>query len=150
MKYKSLLSNQNKILFWIIIYIIINYATSTISFEYPHSFYLSNRNIFVIHKFGITICNLNLTEIIKNVITFENDEIITEESLSKVTSVIENGYIFNIINDKIYIFDDVGNLLYKNNTKILEVGENPSYYTLAPIKISNGNYYYVIDLLIII
>ena len=144
MKYKSLFSNENKLLFWIIIYIIINQTTSPISFEYPHSFYLPNRNIFVIHKLGITICNLNLTEIIKNVIVFENDEKITEESLSKVTSIIENGYIFNIINDKIYIFDDVGNLLFKSNNKILETGENPAYYTLAPVKISNGYYYYVI------
>ena len=140
----SLFLFNKELLFLIIFYTIINKANSFIDFTYPNSLYLSDGNIFVIHKFGITICNSNFTDIIKNVIVFDNDEIITEEKLSKITSVYENGYIFNVINDKIYIFDDIGNLLFKNNTKIIESNENPDYYTLTPIKISNEYYYYVI------
>ena len=142
MEYKSF-HLIRKFLFIIILNIIIKEAYLYISFHYPNSLFLSNGNIFIIHKYGISICNSNLTEIIYN-ITFENDDIITVENLAKITSVFENGYIFNIINDKIYIFDEIGIKLYKSESKIISNEENPNYYSLIPIKIYNGYYYYII------
>ena len=142
MEYKSFHLIRNFI-FIIILNIIIKEAYLYISFHFPNSLFLSNGNIFIIHKYGISICNSNLTEIIYN-ITFENDDIITVENLAKITSVFENGYIFNIINDKIYIFDEIGIKLYKSESKIISNEENPNYYSLIPIKIYNGYYYYII------
>ena len=125
MKYEFLYLIQNKLLVLFLLYIALNNINSYVSFNYPNSLSLSNGNIFIIHKFGISICNPNLTEIITNITNFEEEDIITQENLSKITSVIENGFIFNIINDKIYIFDDKGTLLYNNSTKIISVEENP-------------------------
>ena len=64
--------------------------------------------------------------------------------MSKVTSLSENGYIFCIINDKIYIFDENGNLLSLNCPKILLTDETADYYTLAPILKTDNYYDYVI------
>ena len=46
----------------------------SISFIYPNSVTLKNGNIFVIHKEGVTICNSDFSEIIKNVITFIDEK----------------------------------------------------------------------------
>ena len=143
MKYNIYTLFQNKITFMLIIlFIIINKSNSSLSFIYPTSFYLSNGNIFIIHKYGINICNSNLNEIIKNITVFENE--ITEENLAKIIYSYEYRFIINIINDKIYIFDNEGNLLYNNQTKIISINENPSYYTLVPIKYENDFYYYIV------
>ena len=137
----------NKLLFFNIIFIIISQSISYLYFTYPNSISLSNGNILIIHESGITICNYNLSEIINNITNFNENEILTIESLSRVTLASDNNYIFNIINDKIYIFDSVGSLLYESETKILS-DENPCYYTLILMKIENDNgydfYYYMI------
>ena len=112
--------------FLIILFLIINENISTIIFTYPNSISLSNDNLFVIHKSGISICNSALSEIINNITIFTEDEILTEDSLSRITSIYENGFIFNIINDKIYIYDEENNFLYQDENTILD-GENPSY-----------------------
>ena len=136
-------THLNKLFFFIILFIIIVQSISSISFTYPSSISLSNGNILIIHKSGISICNSFLTEIISNVTNFSEEEFLTTDSLSKITSIYENDYIFNIINDKIYIFNDVGNLLYQSENTILDE-ENPGYYTLIPMKKDNNFYYYLI------
>ena len=99
----------------------------------------------VIHKFGITICNYLLSQIIKNITIFNEDEQIkTESSLSKVTTATIDEYIISIINDKIYILNDIGELLYKSNEEILEQGETAYYYTLVPIKKKDNYIFYFI------
>ena len=121
-------------IFLFIIFILKKFIYS-ISFINPYSISLSNENILVIHRYGISICNSIVTEIIDNITIFtEGEEISTEAALSKITSASENGYIFTIINDEIYIFNEIGILLYHNNSKILLSGETANYYTLAPIK----------------
>ena len=131
------------VFYLIIIFILINKNISLISFTYPSSISLSNGNIFIIHKSGISICNSALSEIINNITIFNEDEFLTPDSLSRIISVFENGFIFNIINDKIYIFDEEKNYLYKDDNTILN-GENPSYYTLIPMELKGGIYYYII------
>ena len=135
----------NKIFFFYILFAFITSIICTLSFSYPNSVPLSDGNILIIHKLGITICNSNLSEIITNVTNFTNDEILTLDSLSKITIEVsyENGYIFSIINDKIYIFDNYGNLKNQSENSIHSQKET-SYYTLALMKIENGTYYYII------
>ena len=71
----------------------------------------------VIHQKGINICDSKVSRIIENIRTFEgNEEIKTEANLSKVTSTFEMNYIICIINNKLYFFNDKGNLLFESNT----------------------------------
>ena len=133
----------NQFFFLNILCIILSQIISQISFIYPHSTILSDGNILIIHKYGITICNQNNTQIIRNIIVFIGDEILEEESLSRITLKSEFGYILSIINDKIYIFDETGVLL-KGKITFLDENENPGYYTLVPMKIDNNFYEYVI------
>ena len=142
MKYNLFTLIHNKTFFLIIFFIIINQYTSNITFIYPNSLFLSNMNIFIIHKYGISICDSNLISIIRNITVFENE--LTEEDLPKIAYSYEYEIIITIIKDGIYIFDNEGSLLYKNNTKIISSTENPSYYTLVQIKNENNYYYYVI------
>ena len=128
-----------------ILFMIINQTLSYISFSFPYALSLSNGNILVIHKTGITICNNLLSKIIKNIIIFEDDEQIkTEASLSKITATKINNYIISIINDKIHIFNDLGDLVYLNNTKILSSSETAEYYTLFQYKVEENYFYYLI------
>ena len=131
--------------FLFILFMIRNSSLSYVSFNFPYALSLSNGNILVIHKTGITICDNLLTKIIKNATIFiTSEQIETEESLSKVTTTKMNNYIISIINDKIYIFNDIGDLLFQDNTKILSSYERAEYYTLVSYKIVDNNYFYLI------
>ena len=110
------------------------FSIFTISLKYPYSFYLSNGNIFIIYEKGISIYDHLFTEKIKNVTSFPSDEIITSDDILRTTIVLEDSYIFSIIKDKIYIFNDKGNLLFHNNTLIIKGDKNPLYYSLAEIE----------------
>ena len=133
------------ILFFVILYILIDLSIPFVSFNYPYALTLSDGNIFVIHQKGVTICNKHLTRILKNVITFpEDEEINTEASLSKITTAFQYGYIISIINDKIYIFDEYGTSIYIGTEKILSSGETAEYYTLVPIKNETDYIHYII------
>ena len=102
---------QIKIFSLIILSILINSSFSYLAFKYPVVGTLNNKNIFVIHQLGVTICNHDFTESISRVVTFsETEKITTDEALSKVNSVIADNYIICLINDIIYIFDEEGNL----------------------------------------
>ncbi len=134
-------------LFLIILFIMILSINSKISFTYPYSLTLSNGNIFIIHKTGITICDAHYSKIIKNVITFSSsEEISTEGALSKITTIWDDNYIylFSIINDKIYIFGNDGTLLSNTENSILPTGNTAQYYTLINIKTDTINFHFVI------
>ena len=142
---RKIISGSKNLFFLLILSIIINLSKSSILFSYPYCLTLSNGNILVIHKTGIDICDRSLSEIIENVLTFDEDqEINSDKALSKVTSEIKDEYIFCIINDKIYIFNNIGELLYQSIFKILESGENAEYYTLVITKKANYCYYYIV------
>ena len=79
----------------------------------------------------------NMINMISEVLTFEKEEqYINKKYLSKTTisrfNNEDNGYIFCIINDKIYIFNSSGQKVYKNDNKIPDL--EGSYYSLVPIK----------------
>ena len=124
--------------------LLIKQSKSHVYFNFPYRLSLSDGNILVIHQKGISICDSKVNRIIENIRIFEgNEEIKTEAVLSKVTSTFEMNYIICIINDKIYFFNDKGNLLFESNT-ILKSGQNPEYYTLVPIDLYENYYKYIV------
>ena len=133
--------NKINIFLFIILYSKIFPTNSRLSFYNSKSSFLSNGNIFIIHKYGVDICNQNLTKIIKSPIIFSNSEQITSEKLSKIIiSKYSNGYIISLINDIIYIFDEKGDFLSQNKIN----GEyNPDYYTLIALS-GDSVYNYII------
>ena len=131
--------------FYIIFCIQIYKILSEISLRYPYSLYLSNGNIFVIHETGITIYDHLLTKQIEDVIAFSAKDQIEASDLSRITTVFEDEYLFCIIKDKIYIFNDKGNLLFHNNTSILEDDKIITrYYSLVVFKTEDNLYKYII------
>ena len=132
-----------------LIYIIINLlniplSISTISFSYPKAVTLKNGNIFVIHQYGVSICNSSFSEIIKDVFTFSTDEQISNEDyLSKVTiAQFDDGFIIAAILYKIYIFNINGEFEFREN--IFDSIPSDIYYNIAPHK--NVSYYYYYSL----
>ena len=122
-------------------YCIINNINSTLSFINPLSISLNDKNIFIIHKTGINVCNQNLSLIIKTPITFSSEEQITTENLSKtIITKVDDGYIICLINKKIYIFDKNGNFVFKSS-EITD--KNPDFYTLESLSDTNGYNYYI-------
>ena len=85
---------------------------------------LNNGNLFIVHKSGIDICDKDLNIIIRKEIIFTYEEEITiDKMINVIIKQFEDGYITCLINEYIYIFDDLGNFLYKsgniNNGKIV-------------------------------
>ena len=135
---------QRKIFLSIILITLINSSYSYLAFKYPYAFKLNNKNIFVIHELGITICDQTFTQSIDRVVTFSDSEKInTDSALSKVTSVIADNYIICLINDKIYIFNEEGYFLKKSDFIITNL--NVDYYSLVYTgAYSSYNFYFVI------
>ena len=135
---------NNKLSIKIIIYISLFSIVSNVSFIYPNSVTLKNKNIFVIHRYGISICNSFCSKIIKEILTFlPDEEISTEEKLSKVTiSQFDDGSIISVIIDKIYFFDINGEFEFKSQNSITSFQNK--YFTLSPHKIENNYYYYLL------
>ena len=128
-------------IFEIILFILlINSSLSYLAFKFPYAFKLNNKNIFVIHSLGITICDETFTETIKRVLSFSDSEkITTDRALSRITSVQGDEYIICLINDRIYIFDLEGNLLKKNDELITNLFVE--YYSLTYL-VEYENYVY--------
>ena len=129
----------------IISFQLINKINSYVHFKYPYGITLTNQNVFIVHQLGIDIIDAQFTKIIKNVLTFsEEEKIKTENELSKIEIKYKDGYILSLINDKIYIFNNTGDFLNKSDDKITE-DESIEYYTLVPIeKVYTGIYYFLI------
>ena len=62
----------NQLLF-IILFISTISKISSLYFAYPNAITLKNGNIFIVHQDGITICDSNFKEIIKNVTIFHKN-----------------------------------------------------------------------------
>ena len=136
-------------LFFLFLFLIIinksKLSETFLSFKYPYAFTIKDRNIFVIHQEGVTICDPTFKTIIRNEIIFKEEEKInSDESLSKITSLYENGYIICLINDYIYIFDDEGNLKYNSTSYIHSDNIYGDYYTLVNKGLIDNCLYYII------
>ena len=133
-----------KILISIELYLLPNKVNSKLSFTYPYAITLSNGNIFIVHKFGIDIYDPLLSKLIKKILIFSDEEQIeTENDLSKLILKYEKGFIISIIKDKIYIFSNDGDFLYRSNNKITE-DKNIEYYTLVSLAIREEKYFFLI------
>ena len=120
-----------KIISLILLSIIASNINSEIEFKYPIALTLRNDNIFVVDQLGVNVYNPNLTSLIKNVYNFtDEDKITNDEAFSKVIIRRHKNFVLGLINDKIFLFDQEGNLLFRNDTKIVS-GQSPKHYALA-------------------
>ena len=134
---------QNKKILIVIFFIKIISTISNIFFTYPNSVTLKNKNIFIIHRYGVSICNSFCSRIVKEVLIFSEFEEITEDKLSKVTiSQFDDGSIISIIIDKIYFFDINGEFEFKSTLSL--TSHSNIYFTISPHKIQNNYYYYLV------
>ena len=134
-----------------LIFIIINLLNislinASISFSYPKAVTLKNGNIFVIHKYGVSICDSSCSEIIADVITFSTNEQITNENyLSKVTiAQFDDGFIITAILYKLYIFNINGE--FEFSKYLFDSIPSDIYYNIAPHKNMSSYYYYYYSL----
>ena len=141
------MNSKYHIFIYIIFFINIYKIFSSIYLKYPYSLYLSNGNILVIHEKGITIYDHLFSKSIKEILTFSEKDKLKIGDASKITTTFEDEYIFCLIKDQIYIFNDIGNLIFHNNTSILKNEVFPKYYSLVVIKIEDNLYKYVINYL---
>jgi len=109
---------------------IISYIHCRDSLIYPYSITLSNENIFIVHKFGIDIYDSFFRYKTKAIIEFSDEDQLTEEAFSKLILKYDYGYILSIINDKLYIFNDTGEVIYISNDTIIE-NQKPENYALV-------------------
>ena len=141
------MSKRNHIKHFSILNLFILYTNILpIIFSFPfynlQSIQLLNGNFLMIHQNGIDICNKGLTKIIKTEFIFTDDEKITPDKMKNIIiKQSTDGYIYSLINDNIYIFNELGNLLYKS-AKINQ-DKTPNYYSLT-IK---DNYHFYIGLI---
>ena len=131
-------------LIYLIFILFNNFAIfSSLSFSFPNAVTLIDGNYFVIHKYGISICDSSFSKIISNITISENTELISNENdLYKIEiKMFQDGYILSVIFDKIYIFDYNGNKKYTSNSLI---PQDVKHLTLVPYKIDINNYYYLL------
>ena len=77
---------------------------------------LNNDKFFLVHQYGIDICDKNRIQFVRNVMVFSESEQITIDKMANIKiKKFEDGYLICLINEKIYIFDEQGNFLYKSN-----------------------------------
>ena len=116
--------------------------SSLSSFDYPYSIILSNDNIFLIQKTGIDIYDTSLNKLIQ-ILEFSGENEISEEIFSNITLKYNNDYILSIINDKMFIFNIEGKLLYKSKEKINET-EIIYSYSLTFMNITDNYFEYLL------
>ena len=91
---------------------------------------LSNGDFIFVHQYAIDIFNKDLTQIIRTEISFtEEEQITTEKMKNTIIKKFEDEYIICLVNDKIYIFDDLGYFLYKSD--YINNGITANYYSLC-------------------
>ena len=122
---------------------------SVTKFTYPSAVTLKNGNILVIHKTGVTICNLSYTNF-DDIINFsESEQISSEEDLSKITlSQFADGFTVAVVINNIYIFDENGEFKSKSDNIFEPFPLEDFYYTLALQKKYNNSYYYILGAII--
>ena len=112
------------------------------SFDYPYSITLANDNILFIQKTGIDIYDKTLNKL-NQIIEFSGEEEITEEKFSKIAIKYNKEYILSIINDKIFIFNNEGQLLYKSE-EIINNNQTIYSYSLTFFRVTNNTCDFII------
>lgn len=118
---------------------------SSLSFEYPTAITLPNGNILVAEKNGIFLCNSIFSVIISTEVNFtSDDQIKSVDDLSKVILKRELGFIFCLVNFKLYMFNLEGRNVFKSEDKLITTLSLPEYCTLCPLSILDNWLYYII------
>ena len=126
----------------VILFQIFYNISSTTSFRYPYSITLVSDNILLIQKTGIDIYDKSLNKL-NQIIEFSGEDKITEENFSRIAIKYNNEYILSVINDKMFIFNNEGYLLYKSEEKI-NSNQTIYSYSLTFIHVTNNTCDYVI------
>ena len=118
---------------------------SDLDLSFPFATFLSNDNIFVIHKDGVSIYDSTFSNLISDEIVFSSSNIIQDEYYYRMVTIskFEDGTIISIINNKIYIFDYKGSLIFESS-QYITVFSAGQYYSIVPIKFYDGYYYYFV------
>ena len=113
--------------------------------SFPFATFLSNDNIFVIHQDGVSIYDSTFSNLISDEIVFTSSYRIQYEYHYRMVTIskFEDGTIISIINNKIYIFDYKGSLIFESSQYITEYSAG-QYYSIVPIKFYDGYYYYFV------
>ena len=114
----------------------------TQSFLYPKAITLSNGNIFIIHKTGIDIYDSSLNKNLKNIEKINADKQLYNNYTITALNENDNKYIYSIIDDKLYIFNEEGEKYFIGKDKISLIQGNN--YALIPFKKYNNNLFYMI------
>jgi len=133
----SILSLNAKLFMIFLFFHIFQIVIST-TFDYPYNLTLSNDNIFLIHYTGVDIYDSSFNKI-RQILQFSGDEEITEEIFGKIELKYGFEHILSIINDRIYIFNNEGEFLYKSEDKINN-NQTIKNYALASIGLYNDTY----------
>ena len=127
-----------------ILIILISLLLNTQNFPYYnlYSAVLSNLDFLFVHKYGIDIVDYDITKVLRREIIFTEEEQITDEKKKDIIiKQFDDFYIICLINNNIYIFDDLGYFLLKIDN--INLGKNVEYYSLN-IK---DEYHYFIGIL---
>ena len=134
--------NINSLLILLIIFITMFPYNYSFPYYNIHSLVLKNGNIFLIHKKGIDICDKYFQKKIKTEILFSDEEQITDGQMKNILiKKFDDEYLICLIIDKVYIFDDSGNFLNKNEN--INNGKAVNFYSLNIY----DNYHYFIGIL---
>jgi hypothetical protein len=137
----------NYLLSIIILCSILPQSLSVLSFIYPQSTTLKNKNILVVEEKGIYICNPSFSNVIEIVHTFSEEDKITSQSKLSKTLIKKSSFVILILtNYKLYIIDvNTGELLYKGDSKII-TDATPEYMDLAyTYSKTNNKFYFTIS-----
>ena len=116
----------------ILLIICINIIPLIISFPFINlqSAELKNGNYLMVHQYGVDICDKDLKQVLRKEVVFSAEERISTPQKMQYVIIksFEDGYLVCLIINKVYIFDDVGQLL----SKIEGINHNKTvnYYTL--------------------
>ena len=133
-------SSKRKIFLLFIFLALIHSALGALAFEFPYAFTLPNKQIFVIHKKGISITDKDFKTVVRRERTFTGSErITTDEDYTKITHSMEHEHhIICIIKDKIFVFDINANFLSQTNELI--TNDIVEYYDLTIIEEYSGGW----------
>ena len=122
--------NYNKVSTMLILILSIILKISSFPIYNLQSAQLNSGEFFLIHKYGIDICDEKRTTIVRNILTFSEEEQITTEKMANIKiKKFDDGYLICLINEQIYIYDDQGNFV--NRYEYIRLGKNVKYYSLS-------------------
>ena len=135
------------VIYIIILCSILPQTLSVRSFTLPQSTTLKNKNILVVEKNGIYICDPSFSNVISEVYPFNGDDKITSTTKLSKTLIKKSSFAILILsNYKLYIIDVYDGLLLYNSENEIITGMTADYMDLAYTWAANsGKFYFTIS-----